>query len=126
MKKLLKLSALLLITSLMITACGSAPIYNVKKSTIENPKSSKKVYHAIKEAGQSLGWKIRKIAPGVAQGKLLLRTHIAIVRINYNHSSYSIHYVKSENLKYNAEKKTIHKNYNGWIQNLEKAINIRL
>jgi len=126
MKKLLKLSALLLMTSLMITACGSAPIYNVEKNTIEDPKSSKKVYRAIKEAGQSLGWKIRKTAPGVAQGKLLLRTHIAIIKINYNRLSYSIHYVKSENLKYDDEKKTIHKNYNGWIQNLEKAIEVRL
>ena len=126
MKKLIKLSILLLTTSLMITACGSSTIYNVKKNRIENQKSSKKVYQAIKEAGQSLGWKIHKIRPGVAQGKLLLRTHVAVARINYNRSHYSIHYLKSENLKYDAEKKTIHKNYNGWIQNLEKAINIRL
>lgn len=126
MKKLLKLSALLLITSLMITGCGTGPIYNVQHSKIDNQKSSTVVYQAIKEAGQSLGWKITKIKPGVAEGKLYLRTHLAIVRINYTSAAYSINYVRSENLDYDAEKKKIHTNYNGWIQNLEKAIDVRL
>ncbi|WP_373034008.1 hypothetical protein [Sulfurovum sp.] len=126
MKKLLKLGALLLITSLMTTGCGTGPIYNVQYSKIDNQKSSAAVYQAIKEGGQSLGWKITKIKPGVAEGKLYLRTHLAVVRINYSSSAYSINYVRSENLNYNAETKKIHTNYNGWIQNLEKAIDVRL
>lgn len=126
MKKLLKLSALLLITSLMTTGCGTSPIYNVQYSKIDNQKSTATVYQAIKEAGQSLGWKITKVKPGVAEGKLYLRTHVAVVRINYSRAAYSINYVRSENLKYDAETKKIHSNYNGWIQNLEKAIDVRL
>lgn len=126
MKKLFKISALLLLTSLMITACGTGPIYNVQNSKIDNQKSSAVVYNAIKEAGQSLGWKITKIRPGVAEGKLYLRTHLAVVRINYSSSAYSINYVRSENLDYDPKKKEIHTNYNGWIQNLEKAIDVRL
>lgn len=126
MKKILKLSALLLITSLMTTGCGTGPIYNVQHSKIDNRKSTAVVYNAIKEAGQSLGWKITKIKPGVAEGKLYLRTHLAVVRINYSSSAYSINYVRSENLKYDPKTKEIHTNYNGWIQNLEKAIDVRL
>jgi len=126
MKKLLKLSALLLFSSLVMTGCGSAKIYNVQQHKISHKKSSETVYQAIKSGGQSLGWKINKIKPGVAQGKLYLRTHVAVVRINYTNSSYSIRYVSSQNLKYDAKKQTIHSNYNGWIQNLEKAIDVRL
>jgi hypothetical protein len=126
MKKLLKLSALLLVSTLLFTGCGVAPVYNVKNSRVDNPKSSAATYRAIKEAGSSLGWKINKIKPGVAQGKLYLRTHLAIVRINYTASAYSITYVKSENLNYDPVKKVIHSNYNGWIQNLDKAIDLRL
>ena len=51
-----------------------------------------------------------------------LRTHVAIVDVTYDTSTYSIQYVDSTNLNYNESKGTIHKNYNGWIQNLENAI----
>lgn len=122
MKKLLKITVLLLLTSFVFTACGTAPIYNVK-TKIDSPKSSSATYHAIRSAGTALGWKITKIRPGVAQGKLYLRTHVAVVRINYSKYSYSIKYVKSTNLKYDPVKHTIHTNYNGWIQNLDNAIN---
>lgn len=126
MNKLLKLSALLIITAFVTTGCGTGPIYNVQNSKIDNQKSSETVYVAIKDAGQSLGWKITKVKPGVAEGKLYLRTHLAVVRIDYSSSAYSINYVSSQNLDYNAQKRKIHTNYNGWIQNLEKAIDIRL
>ncbi len=126
MKNILKLSILLILSSLVITGCGSDKIYNVQQHKVTHKKSSETVYQAIKSAGQSLGWKITKIKPGAAQGKLYLRTHVAVVRINYTNSSYSIRYVSSQNLKYDAKKQTIHGNYNGWIQNLEKAIDVRL
>lgn len=122
MKKLLKISALLIVTAIITVGCRSGSIYNVKSSKIENPKSSNLVYKAIRNAGSSLGWKIKKIRPGVAEGRLYLRKHLAVVRINYSRSAYSINYVRSENLKYDAEKQTIHSNYNGWVQNLEQAI----
>ena len=121
MKKLLLATLLLL-----FTACGLAPVYNVEPTKIENPKSMEATYKAIKEAGQSLGWKIRKQQEGVAKGTLHLRSHVAVVRINYSASDYSITYVKSQNLKYDPETKEIHKNYNSWIKNLENAIDINL
>ena len=125
MKKILKFGALMLILSLVITGCKTSTVYNVQHK-VSHKKSSETVYRAIKSAGQSLGWHISKIKPGVAQGKLILRSHVAIVRINYTRSSYKIRYSSSKNLKYNSKKNTIHSNYNGWIQNLEKAIDVRL
>jgi len=126
MKRLLKLSILLLATAFMMSACKSTPLYNVHKHRLDNPQSSKRVYAAIKKAGRHLGWKITRIKPGVARGKLYLRKHVAVVNIYYNSRSFSIRYVNSTNLKYNAQNKTIHKNYNGWIHNLEREIDSRL
>ena len=125
MKTLFKTLTIFLLSAFIFTGCGTAPIYNTTNK-IENPKSANSTYRAIKSAGTSLGWKINKIKPGVAQGKLYLRKHIAVINIHYSAHSYKINYVKSTNLKYDATKQVIHKNYNGWIQNLEKAINIRL
>jgi len=126
MRKILKIASVLLLASITFTACGTSKVYNVAPQKIDTQKSSEKTYQAIRAAGQSLGWNIRKIKPGVAEGKLALRAHIAVVRIDYTRNSYSIRYVRSTNLKYNAKKGTIHSNYNGWIQNLEKAIDARL
>ena len=126
MKNILKVGALLIFGSLIITGCGTGKIYNVPQHKISKQKSSETVYQAIKSGGQSLGWQVHKIKPGVAQAKLYLRTHVAVVRINYTSSTYSIHYVSSQNLNYDAGEQTIHTNYNGWIQNLEKAIDVRL
>ena len=125
MKTLFKTLTILLLSTFIFTGCGTAPIYNATNK-IDSPKSASATYRAIKSAGTSLGWKINKIRPGVAQGKLYLRKHIAVIKIRYSARSYKINYVKSTNLKYDAAKQVIHTNYNGWIQNLEKEINIRL
>jgi len=125
MKKILKLTLVIFITSLVMTGCKQSPIYNVHKHKI-SPHSKSRVYAAIKKAGQALGWQIYSLKSGVARGKLHLRKHVAVVNIYYNSRSYSIRYIKSKNLKYDAQKKTIHKNYNSWVQNLEKGIDARL
>ena len=44
--------------------------------------------------------------------------------IPYSTARYSITYKSSENLQ--AANGTIHKNYNGWIQNLTRGINAQL
>ncbi|CAA6818589.1 MAG: Putative lipoprotein [uncultured Sulfurovum sp.] len=125
MKKPFQITAILLIT-LLFTACRTSPIYNVQESKIEGQKSADNVYKIIKEAGKSLGWKITQTQPGIAEGKLHLRTHLAVIKITYTNRAYNIDYVSSSNLDYDPESKEIHSNYNGWVQNLEKAIDIRL
>jgi len=126
MKKMLILSTLLLTLSLIFTGCNTTGIYNVKQHKVSGQKSSANVYRAINAAGTSLGWRISKVKPGVAQGKIALRDHMAVVRIDYSNSYYAIRYIRSQNLKYDPNKGTIHKNYNGWIHNLENAIDSHL
>jgi hypothetical protein len=60
------------------------------------------------------------------QGTLNLRSHTAVVTIPFSTKSYSILYKESTNLKYDAEKQTIHGNYNGWVQRLDNEIRARI
>jgi hypothetical protein len=75
---------------------------------------------AIKRAGTSLGWDIQKVGPGKMKGTLDVRRHVAVVDITYDMKSFSIEYVSSQNLLHDGD--MIHRNYNRWIKNLEKAI----
>jgi hypothetical protein len=60
------------------------------------------------------------------QCTLYIRDHMAKVDIRYDTSVFSITYADSDNLKYNAEKNKIHRNYNSWVQNLRGDINNEL
>ena len=110
---------------LLLTGFGpGTPIYNVQSAPIPpNPAATlENIEKAVIRAGLTLGWQIVPKGPGQIEGILLLRTHRAVVDITYDTRSFSITYKDSVNLDYVETDKTIHSNYNGWIQNLEKAI----
>jgi hypothetical protein len=79
---------------------------------------------AIVRAGSALGWRMSDEGPNMVIGTLQLRTRTAVVEIPYSTSSYSIKYRSSVNLDEKCG--NIHKNYNGWIQNLTRNINAQL
>ena len=109
----------------LLTGFGpGTPIYNVQSSAIPpNPAATmENIEKAIVRAGLTLGWQIAPKAPGHLEGVLVLRTHRAVVDINHDTTVFSITYKESVNLSYNESDRTIHSNYNGWIQRLEKAI----
>jgi hypothetical protein len=56
----------------------------------------------------------------MARATLNLRSHVAVTEIAYDETRFTIRYADSRNLGYDGT--SIHKNYNGWIQNLERAI----
>ncbi|MEP7061338.1 MAG: hypothetical protein ABI881_03015 [Betaproteobacteria bacterium] len=82
------------------------------------------VEQAINRAGMSLGWVMTPTRPGLTTGRLAIRTHVAVVEISYDTKSFSIKYKDSVNLEYDGG--NIHKNYNGWIDNLEREIRANL
>ena len=84
------------------------------------------VQKAIIQAGAALGWTMAVVKSGEMMGTLNVRSHQAVVTIPYTTKTYSILYKDSNNLKYNADKQTIHENYTGWIQRLDGAIRSRL
>jgi hypothetical protein len=110
----------------LAAGCRIAPIYNVTEAPVvsNKPVSTADVEKAILRAGATLGWQMTVVKPGTVQGTLNLRTHQAVVDIPYTTKSYSILYKDSVNLDYNGRE--IHSNYNGWIQNLDKAIKAQL
>ena len=111
-----------------LAGCTLAPIQNVNNVTVttqaNKPLTSEQVRGAIVRAGATLGWIIKDAGPGRLQGTLMLRTHTAEVDIPYSANEYSITYKSSINLQEGGGK--IHRNYNGWIQNLNRGINAQL
>ena len=115
--------------ALLLIGCAPMPVHNVDNAPVNITNSNydlSDVTKAIKAAGSGLGWQMKEESPGHIVGSLYLRTHVAIVDITYTLDDFSINYKDSTNLKYNASSNTIHKNYNGWIQNLTNAINVQL
>jgi hypothetical protein len=108
--------------TLSLAGCRTAPVYNVENSpvNVSSKASIDDVKRAIVTAGASLGWQMKEESPGHIVGTLILRKHMAKVDIPYSKSGYSITYKDSMELQYDGT--TIHSNYNGWIQNLDRAI----
>ena len=118
------------VMSLTFLGCKDAQVYNVNNMAIETSSGQKitsaDVEKAIIRAGAGLGWVMKKVNDGNIQGTLTLRNHMAVVSVKYNAREYSINYVDSSNLNYNSADNTIHSNYNGWVQNLNKAIQVQI
>lgn len=115
-----------LVIAAAVAGCSTQPIYNVDQTaaTSGRPLTQEQVRSAIIRAGAALGWQMKDEGPGMLVGTLHLRAHTAVVSIPYTANSYSIKYRSSVNLEESGGK--IHKNYNGWIQNLQKGIATQL
>ena len=115
------------IATLLFVACTTQPVMNVSDTayTTNKPNASMdEVRQAIVRAGAGLGWQMTPDKPGHIVGRLALRTHVAVIDIDYTPKTYSIRYKDSTDLNYDGN--NIHRNYNGWIQNLDKAIRSQL
>ncbi|MDR2081037.1 MAG: hypothetical protein LBP54_04040 [Campylobacteraceae bacterium] len=143
---------LLIISGLFLAGWSRIePIYNVDRVPISNNSNltGSDIEKAIIRAGVQLGWQMSKVQDGIIIGTLYLRKHMAQVEIKYSNLNYSINYKESSGLDFSPEYKgivciktdqwqppkdcketysgaTIHRNYNGWIRNLEKAIKTQI
>jgi hypothetical protein len=124
MNTTLKTTLAVAAAAFLLAACPTVPIYNVNDAQISTTSgkhlSASQVRAAIITAGTALGWHIADAGPGRLEGTLHLRNHTAVVGIPYSATKYSIVFKSSENLE-EADGK-IHKNYNGWVQNLDRQI----
>ena len=120
----------IVVSALMVFALGGAlaPIQNVQGSPVMTGSgkaaSMQDVQQAIVRAGAALGWQITPVKPGQLAGRLNLRTHQAIVDITHDAKQYNITYKDSVDL--GAKDGQIHKNYHGWVQNLDRGIRAQL
>ena len=109
-----------------LSGCRTSPIVERNNQPVPPGLTATQVSETIQAAGNSLGWAMKQTRPGMIQGTLYIRDHVAKVEIPYSSRSYSIRYAGSTNLKYDAAKRTIHSNYNGWVQTLDNPIRARL
>jgi hypothetical protein len=113
---------------LLAAGCrGGMPVYNVSDAPVAASKANPgldEVGKAIQRAGAALTWQMRQTKPGHILGTLVVRTHTAVVDVNYSVKSYSIVYKDSTDLKYDGQ--NIHPQYNTWIQNLDRGIRAQL
>jgi len=130
MRKTLKMIVSVALLAFIFTGCRTSPLQNVQNASFATMDAKKdtmnNVAKAIIRAGATLGWQMKKVQDGEIIGTLYLRDHMAQVKIPYTTKDYSILYQNSSNLKYDATKNTIHSNYNGWVQNLNRAIQVQL
>jgi len=107
-----------------LSGCARTEPVMTPHTTITTHNSEEQIKIAIMSAGLNRGWIMTSGGPGVINGRLSSRDHIANIRVNYTETSYTINYVGSSNLL--AEKGEIHRNYNHWVNNLDKDIQLRL
>lgn len=122
-----KISALILAVLLVtIIGCRSNPVREVINAPVmtTGEYTAKDVKNAIIVAGESIGWSMKPVRPGLIIGVIFVRNHMAKIEIEYTKKTFSIFYKDSAGLKYNGT--NIHKSYNNWIKNLEHHINIQL
>ncbi|MEP7154800.1 MAG: hypothetical protein ABI905_03445 [Betaproteobacteria bacterium] len=113
-------------SAIAMGACTTKPIMNVRDAPVVSakPLQAAQVRQAIITAGVALGWQVTDVKPGTLEATLNLREHTAIVEIPYTTSTYSIVYKRGANL--GEREGQIHKNYNGWVQNLDTRIKAEL
>lgn len=109
-----------------LSSCRTAPIRDFTNEPVPPGLTIDQVSKAIHSAGNSLGWAMRQKDEGMIIGTLNIRSHMAQVEIPFSRSSYSIRYKDSSNLKFDEQNRSIHSNYDGWIQNLNNQIRARL
>lgn len=121
------LTAVFVSTLIFLSGCAQ-PVYNVVDAPVVTATGASPQLDAVKmaivRAGTTLGWSMRPVRPGLIEGRLALRTHVAEIDVTYDTKSYDITYRDSVNLDYDG--KNIHRNYNGWIMNLDRNIRNQL
>ena len=120
--------AVLLLVSSSAVWARTAELYNPSPITAPCALGEGRMKSAIRTSLHGRGWTVHEKGAGVIEGKLNKRTHVAVVTITYAGRQVKIRYKSSENLNYAVEdgKPVIHGNYNKWIKNLERDIDINM
>ncbi len=123
MKRYIKWFAVIAVVGALTGCARTAPIDQVRTS-VGAGHTQDQVKNAILKAGIQRHWVMSEVGPGVIKARQQTRDHVAEVRITYTATSYDIKYDNSLNLQASGGK--IHKNYNRWVRNLDKDIQLNL
>ena len=77
---------------------------------------------AIREGAMKRGWVPEVVDAELVRCRLDNRGHLVVVDVPHTADTFSVRYVSSANLDYNAILGTIHPKYNMWVANLVRDI----
>ena len=110
---------------LLCSGCFSPQsVPSIDRVPVTVVKAGRGMSEVIRTAAAKKGWAASEAKPGTVRCTLLVRTHKVVVDIPYTKDSFSIHYVDSEDMEYDAQNKMINRKYIQWVRNLEKQIMI--
>jgi hypothetical protein len=119
-----------LVVFAMMGCRAGGQVYEVKDAPIQTASGKEptldQVQKAIIDAGIKQTWIMTPVKPGEMLGEYNVQSHQIHVTIPYTTKSYSILYKDSSNLRYDPVKRTIHVNYQKWIERLDNEIKARL
>jgi hypothetical protein len=119
-----------LLIVLMMGCRAGGQVYEVKDAPIQTASAKEptleQVKKAIMDAGIKETWIMTPVKPGEMLGEFNVQSHQIHVLIPYTTKTYSILYKDSSNLRYDPVKRTIHVNYQKWIERLDNEIKARL
>lgn len=123
MKQYIKWFAAIAVVGALAGCARTAPIDQVHTS-VSAGHTQDQVKTAILKAGIQRQWVMSEVGPGVIKARQQTRDHVAEVRITYTATSYDIKYDAALTCRHLVEKFT--KNYNRWVRNLDKDIQLNL
>ena len=123
MKKVIRWAAAIAVIGALAGCARTAPIEQIQ-TTVSAGHTEAQVKKAIIKAGAQREWIMSEAGPRVIKARQQSRDHVAEIKITYSATSYSINYDSSLNLMASGGK--IHRNYNRWVHNLDKDIQINL
>lgn len=113
----------MMLSALLVACATNKPIYNSSQVAFMQELTETQAQDVIKDALRYKRWKVvSDDNPGEIVADIVVRSHYAKVRITYDMSQFSINYMKSDDLDFDAGKNKIHRNYNKWILLLEQEI----
>jgi hypothetical protein len=112
----------------VLTACNTmAPIQNVENVSVSSvankPLTRPRVRAAIVARRRGLGWIMKDAGPGRCTARCILRTHTPRCRFRTRRRATASSTSRASTCRSGGK---IHRNYNGWIQNLNRGINAQL
>ena len=124
------IAALFILGVLSLAGCREATIENVSErsyglsaTSAPKPLTLEEYEKAIVRAGIRRGWSFERVDTGHLLATNTVRgKHTAVVDVKFTAENYSITFNRSQNLRHDASKNTIHPNYNHWVRNLGKDI----
>lgn len=100
----------------------ASQLVNVANEPMPAGVTAQQAQMAVLQALSGRGWAVQKPSGGSVDATYARRDFSATITVTYSKTAYSITYKDSSGLNYNAEKGTIHPNYNKWIANLKLDI----